>query len=116
MSHPSTFLVLKDIMDLADKYNINLPLTRNQLSLCPPPTNYPDGDLVLGAQYRSVHRPTQYFRVHRFFLSFHSIIFADMLRLPSPADVETRDGVPLVMLTDDGEDVAELLNFVYNPA
>ncbi|KAM5546249.1 hypothetical protein V8D89_000375 [Ganoderma adspersum] len=87
-----------------------------------PTLYFPNGDVVLSAQ-ASIHpRPlaappkTQLFRVHKFLLTHHSVTFANMFADANPASGESYDGVPMVELQGDkAEDVALLLNYLYNP-
>jgi len=83
-----------------------------------------DGDIVLSALRSGSTTPYWIFRVDKVYLSRNSPIFADMLSIPqftgedpeSQTEIpETYDGVPLVRLPDDAEDIAALLTVLYNP-
>lgn len=74
----------------------------------------PHGDLVL-VPLTSENRPSKLFRVHRGILSYNSPVFSGMLTLPgSPLATEIYDGVPLVRMSDDEEDVVILLKALYD--
>ena len=86
-----------------------------------------DGDIVLRAA-KSQASPIacstgparfQLFRVHKFLLRHHSIVFADMLDSDRGRTVEageTYDGLPLAEMPDSADDLALLLHYLYNPA
>ncbi len=62
--------------------------------------------------------PDVLFRVFRSTLSRHSPIFRHMFSLPQSSNVpeeETMDGVPVVELHDDPEDLAHLLSALHDP-
>ncbi|KAJ7059597.1 hypothetical protein C8F01DRAFT_1145068 [Mycena amicta] len=63
---------------------------------------FPDCNLVIQAQ-------SSVFRVSSFFLGQHSVVFADMVSLPTPPDAETYDGCPLVRLPDSAVDILRFL-------
>lgn len=82
---------------------------------------FPDGDIVLSAPLgcaKGEAQRLQLFRVHKFLLSHHSVVFRDMFNLSTqPADAsDLIDGHPVVALQDDAKDVEELLHMLYNPA
>ncbi|KAJ7227462.1 hypothetical protein GGX14DRAFT_630052, partial [Mycena pura] len=79
------------------------PVTRSEIW-------HPDGSVVIQAQN------TQ-FRVHWSVLSLHSSLFRGMLELPQPQDTEqpSVDGCPIVELSDESEDVKQVLGALYNP-
>ncbi|KAI1784925.1 hypothetical protein LXA43DRAFT_1040201 [Ganoderma leucocontextum] len=84
----------------------------------PHPTLYfPNGDVVLSALIDSEAPPTtRLFRVHKFLLMHHSATFANMFADAKPGSGESYDGVPMVELQGDkAEDLALLLNYLYNP-
>ncbi|KAL0960079.1 hypothetical protein HGRIS_011724 [Hohenbuehelia grisea] len=56
-----------------------------------------------------------HFKVHRDILCMHSPIFQDMFSVPPPVHIEEMQGVPLVVLPDDGPDVQSFLRFIYIP-
>lgn len=64
-------------------------------------------------------RKTQLFRVGKHLLVHHSRIFQDMFALPQPqapiSAHESYDNVPLVCMPDSAEDLAGLLDLLYNP-
>ena len=54
------------------------------------------------------------FRIHNSVLAHHSPVFADMLSIPAGSmEREKYDGVSLVHLHDDAEDVEELFKVFY---
>lgn len=81
---------------------------------------FPDGNLVLSTN-------TYVFRVHKGVLSLQSTVFRDMFMLPTPegpnfeakelngTEAEQHDGIPVVVLADDGRDIEHLLKAVYEP-
>lgn len=95
------------------------------------PTFYfPDGDIILAAPTIMSHCshtgphvspvPEQLFRLHRFMLIHHSPVFADIFTLPTPTEStaadELYDGVPIVQMSDRADDLASLLNVLYDPS
>lgn len=52
-----------------------------------------DGDIVIGVEGQSL-------KIHRSKLMY-SVVFADMLELPQPSDIESMHGCPLVDLSQD---------------
>ncbi|TDL15799.1 hypothetical protein BD410DRAFT_777707 [Rickenella mellea] len=80
---------------------------------------FPDGDIVIKAQNHTGHRNKVLFRVHKFMLSHHSPFFKDMLALPPPVEKQPEDeidGVQLVEMSDRAEDIASLLEVLYDPS
>ncbi|TDL17683.1 hypothetical protein BD410DRAFT_794158 [Rickenella mellea] len=77
---------------------------------------FPDGDIVLFARLKAADSGHTIFRVHRFMLSHHSVVFKDMFSLPPETTVETYDNAPLVHMRDAAEDLESLLSVLYNPA
>ncbi|KLO08211.1 hypothetical protein SCHPADRAFT_835628, partial [Schizopora paradoxa] len=78
-----------------------------------------DGNVVLATK-------TYLFRVHKSVLSMRSSVFRDLFDLATPdANVEENEvvrispelyeGIPLVRLEDEGEDVEHLLKAIYEP-
>jgi hypothetical protein len=75
-----------------------------------------DGNVILAALTASGE--TQLFCVHQSFLSAQSSVFADMFSLPVPNPVthnEIYNGLPLVRMSDNAEDVESLLKALYDP-
>lgn len=67
---------------------------------------FADGDIVIGVEGQS-------WKIHRSKLMC-SVIFADMLELPQPADIERMDGCPLVSLSQDSaNDWLVVLTWMY---
>ena len=65
-----------------------------------------DGDIVIGVEGRS-------WKIHRSKLMC-SIVFADMLELPQPSDIESMQGCPLVNLSQDSaKDWLVVLKWLY---
>jgi hypothetical protein len=56
------------------------------------------------------------FRVHQSVLAARSGVFADMFACPQPLQQEEHDGYPVVRMSDLAEDLAHVLNSLYNPA
>ncbi|KZT24907.1 hypothetical protein NEOLEDRAFT_1178982 [Neolentinus lepideus HHB14362 ss-1] len=82
------------------------------------PTRHPtlyfeDGSMVLRAQHLSGE--LIFFKVHKTVLSMHSEIFRDMFILPSPSPRESYDGVSLLVLQDNAEELASFLACLYDP-
>ena len=90
---------------------LNVPAERH------PTLYFPTGDVVLSASIDTGGPPTtQLFRVHKFLLMHHSTAFANMFTDAAADPGETYDGVPIVQMEgDDAEDLATLLNYLYNP-
>ena len=80
-----------------------------------PTLYFPDGDVVLALQRSNA--ADLLFRVDKIFLARHSPIFRDMLSFSAEnGPNDTYDGVPLVNLVDNGEDLKTLLSGMYNAA
>lgn len=77
---------------------------------------FPDGDIVLSADVtKGISRSTILLRVHRFMLSHNSVIFRDMFSVPTNPEVnEVYDGVSVVRMSDNGEDLACLIGALYD--
>ncbi|PIL28653.1 hypothetical protein GSI_08695 [Ganoderma sinense ZZ0214-1] len=82
---------------------------------------FPNGDVVLSASIDSDAAPAgpprcQLFRVHKFLLMHHSTAFTNMFEDATAGPNESYDGVPIVKMEgDNAEDLAQLLNYLYNP-
>ncbi|KAG2028836.1 hypothetical protein BDR03DRAFT_882568 [Suillus americanus] len=72
-----------------------------------------DGNIVLMASNNFGDKIV--FRVHQSILSHYSTVFADMLTMPPAREAETYDGVPLVCLPDNAEEIESLLKAIYLP-
>ncbi|KAG1736289.1 hypothetical protein EDD22DRAFT_787519 [Suillus occidentalis] len=70
-----------------------------------------DGNIVLTAPTKS--GGTTVFRVHQSMLSNHSPIFANMLKTPVRDEVQMYDGIRLVRLTDDAEEIESVFKLMY---
>lgn len=71
-----------------------------------------DGNLVVSAtdlQTGVLH----YFRIHRSTLSRYSPVLKEMLSMPVPSSVESYDGVSLVHVPDDAQDVRSFFMAIY---
>ncbi|KAM5546236.1 hypothetical protein V8D89_000362 [Ganoderma adspersum] len=90
---------------------LNVPAERH------PTLYFPNGDVVLSASIDSAGPPrTQLFGVHKFLLIHHSTTFANMFTDAAAGPGETYDGVPIIQMEgDDADDLATLLNYLYNP-
>ena len=71
--------------------------------------NWPDGDIILRAAHGTESRD---FRVHKFFLSFSSPIFKDMLKIPQPPSIAS-NGVDIIEVTDPPRALELILRFIY---
>ncbi|KAL1671526.1 hypothetical protein EV122DRAFT_226410 [Schizophyllum commune] len=69
---------------------------------------FDDGNLVIAAG-------SHLFRVHRSIMSMHSAVFCDMLSCPPSQSQDMYEGVPLLELLDDGEEVKYFLTALYLP-
>ena len=72
---------------------------------------FPDGNIILSARVKD--GTLVYFRVHKSVLSLHSPIFADMFAMPLPSVTDTYDGLLLVHLQDDADDLKAFLQALY---
>ncbi|KDR67627.1 hypothetical protein GALMADRAFT_79593 [Galerina marginata CBS 339.88] len=70
---------------------------------------FDDGNVVLQAENRQ-------YRVHRSMLSRHSNIFRDMFNMPQPCEPAepSVEGCPLILLTDEAEDLEQVLSIFYD--
>ncbi|KAJ7684268.1 hypothetical protein DFH06DRAFT_968647 [Mycena polygramma] len=69
---------------------------------------FEDGNLVIQAG-------NSLYRVYRGFLATHSVVFADMLGLPQPADSELVDGCPFVRIPDLEAEVTPFFKAMFVP-
>jgi hypothetical protein len=77
---------------------------------------FPDGNVVLYVQDKEGNSTN--FRLHKSILAKHSAVFHDMFSMPSPTtpvETESYDGVPLVELHDEPEDLKTFLMNLYEP-
>ena len=93
-----------------------------------PTLYFPDGDIILAVKLAplpptdSANNATataqdryQVYRVHRFLLSRHSQVFANMFADAAPGAFH--DGIPMVeMMGDDPEVFSQMLSFLYGPS
>jgi len=56
-----------------------------------------------------IRSPSLMFRVYKGILSAHSQVFRDMFSEPQPPDGEDMDGIPVVDISDDSDDVKHFL-------
>ncbi|TDL26492.1 hypothetical protein BD410DRAFT_836375 [Rickenella mellea] len=79
---------------------------------------FKDGSVVIAA---SVDTSRHLFKVHTSVLSTHSHVFRDLFTLPQPLagcqteDMDTYDGLPLVIFPDAPDDIRDLLVALYYP-
>ncbi|KAH9934530.1 uncharacterized protein BXZ73DRAFT_89614 [Epithele typhae] len=87
----------------------------------PPVTHHPrlyfdNGDIVLIAPRLSTTSSPCAFRVHKHVLSDQSAIFSHLFEDAAPERSDMHDGVPLIHLGDDAEDISLLLTSLYFPS
>lgn len=76
---------------------------------------FSDGDVILCASSVSAKK-TFLLRVHKLLLSLHSPVFKDMFAFPTDPSVnETLDGIPVVRMPDDAEELATFITLFYKP-
>lgn len=68
---------------------------------------YEDGNVILITENVA-------FRVHRSILSRRSQVFKDLFAFPQPESIDTLEDCPLIHLSDGAEDLAHLLEAIYN--
>ncbi|KAJ7045774.1 hypothetical protein C8F04DRAFT_1249156 [Mycena alexandri] len=78
-----------------------------------PDLYFDDGNIVLSA--KDGKEQAIYFRLYRGILAYNSPVFSDMLAMPPPQIVEHYDGVPLVEMPDDADDLRVLLSLLFAP-
>ncbi|KAH9948096.1 hypothetical protein B0H21DRAFT_263908 [Amylocystis lapponica] len=102
-----------------------LPIDNSPQVVHHPTLYFSNGDIILSAPTvasgGNTVLPRQLFRVHRFILSHHSHVFADMFSLPIPENAgnavnEMYERAPLIALSDDASDLASLLSALYDPS
>lgn len=76
---------------------------------------FPDGDVVLSASNPRRTNVVLLMRVHRLMLSHHSVVFSDMFSLPPVPEInDMYDGAPLVRMPDAAEDLAKVVEALYD--
>ncbi|KAJ7747295.1 hypothetical protein B0H16DRAFT_1280384, partial [Mycena metata] len=78
-----------------------------------PDLYFDDGNIVLSA--KDGKGQTIYFRLSKRILAKNSPVFKDMLAMPTPETVEHYDGIPLVEMPDDADDLRLLLSLLFVP-
>lgn len=68
---------------------------------------FDDGNIVLVAEQTS-------FKVHRGVLAKHSDVFQGLLGIPQPIDAEKLEGLPVIMMADNPDDLSVLLTALYD--
>ena len=76
--------------------------------------SFEDGNLAISAKDRT-NGNLVFFRVHKSILGKHSPVFRDMYSVPPPQDVDQHNGVPLVHVHDDADDLRHFLKAIYDP-
>lgn len=79
-----------------------------------PPLYFPDGDIVIVCS--TTDGSDHVNRVDKAILRRHSAVFADMFTLPEQPSFETYDGVAMVRLPDEAQDVEAILRALYDPS
>ena len=75
-----------------------------------------DGNVVIAVVEQTKEGDvTHAFKCHKFTLCKYSSVFQDMFSMPSPAEAEEYDGVPVVVLPDPYQDVRGLLRMLDDP-
>ena len=74
---------------------------------------FSDGSVVLSV--KDADDNLLYFRVHKSVLAKNSLVFEDMLTMPTLDNQNTYDGLPLVHLHDDAIHLKEFLTILYDP-
>ncbi|KAJ7772649.1 hypothetical protein DFH07DRAFT_733980 [Mycena maculata] len=72
-----------------------------------------DGNIVLSAE--DSENSTTYFRLHQSILGLHSAVFRDMFSIPTPADMEQHESIPLVKMLDDAVALRDFIALLYSP-
>lgn len=79
-----------------------------------PPLYFPDGDIVIVCSTPGGSDHVN--RVDKAILRRHSPVFAGMFTLPEQPSPETYDGVAMVRLPDEAQDVEAILRALYDPS
>jgi len=74
---------------------------------------FEDGSVILSA--KDADGALVYFRIHKSVLERQSSVFKDMFSVPSPAETDLYDGLPLVHVHDDSKELKEFLQVMYDP-
>ncbi|KAJ3486192.1 hypothetical protein NLI96_g4418 [Meripilus lineatus] len=84
------------------------------------PTLYFDnGDIIVICPFREKDKGYQHFRVDQIFLSRHSPIFKTTVSLPTgpgPSQEDSMEGVSVMRVPDDAEDMEGFLKAMYEPS
>lgn len=75
---------------------------------------FDDGSIVLSASDTDAGDLVM-FRVHKSMLVKNSKVFKDMLSIPTPPEMESYDGLPVVHLHDDAKELKDFLGVLYDP-
>lgn len=75
---------------------------------------FEDGSIVLSA--KDADGNLVYFRIHKSILARQSAVFNAMFSAPSPPpEVDMYDGLPLVRVHDEAEELKEFIQVLYDP-
>jgi len=74
---------------------------------------FEDGSVILSA--KDADGALVYFRIHKSVLERQSSVFKDMFSVPSPAETDLYDGLPLVHVHDYSKELKEFLQVMYDP-
>lgn len=69
---------------------------------------FSDGSIIFKVQ-------NTMFRVHKSTFTSHSPVFADMFRVPQPADQDAIEGCVVIDVPDNAADFTQLLKAIYDP-
>ncbi|KAJ7838674.1 hypothetical protein B0H13DRAFT_1650574 [Mycena leptocephala] len=79
-----------------------------------PDLYFEDGNIILSVKDRESR--TTYLRLHRSILVKHSPnVFGNMFAMPPPPTMDQYDGLPLVEMPDDGDELRGLITLLYDP-